>query len=131
MVKPISLLPTTPFRTSDDIDIALKLLFESNADSVVSVTNVGGMHPLRMKKIINDTKLVNYVNQNIENMRPRQELPPVYIRNGAIYTSKCSILHEYHSLVGPDCRAHKMPADRSINIDTIIDFKLAELVLSE
>lgn len=126
----VLLQPTTPFRTASDIDKSCDLLINSDVDSVVSVCNVGAMHPLRMKKITKNDRLENYINQDFENMKPRQELPTVYIRNGAIYASKSKVLQKYKSLVGPDCAAHIMSPEQSINIDTILDFKLAELIIS-
>ena len=46
--KVIMLQPTTPFRTFDDIDAALSLLLRTKSDSVISVVDVEGNHPLRM-----------------------------------------------------------------------------------
>lgn len=79
------LQPTTPLRTTTDIEAALRLQRETDCDCVVSVVDVGGNHPNRMKKLLPDGKLVNFVEQGFEDMRPRQLLPPVYIREGSIY----------------------------------------------
>ncbi|HEX9660078.1 MAG TPA: acylneuraminate cytidylyltransferase family protein, partial [Rhodothermales bacterium] len=59
----VMLQPTTPLRTAGDIDSAVALLLESGADSVVSVVDVGGHHPYRMKRIDDDGRLVNFVEQ--------------------------------------------------------------------
>jgi CMP-N,N'-diacetyllegionaminic acid synthase len=121
------LQPTAPFRTTQDIDAAIRLM-EANplSDSVISVVDVGGHHPARMK-YIQDGKLIDppfaeqYESQN------RQELSPVYIRNGAIYlTKRETLLH--NSFKGQTCVAYVMPNDRSANIDTIHDFDYAEWV---
>ena len=77
------LQPTTPLRNTADIDTAIKLWVSERVDPVVSVVSVDAEHPLRMKRIIGN-RLINYIDQGQEDMRPRQ-LPPVYIRNGAIY----------------------------------------------
>ena len=79
-----------------------------------------------MKKINDDGMLVNYSKQKGENMLPRQKLEPVFIRNGAIYASKTSVLFSYDSLVGPKCLPYIMATEKSINIDSMIDFKIAE-----
>lgn len=127
----VMLQPTAPLRLAQDIDQAIELLIDTGADSVVSVVEVGGAHPLRMKRIVGNDRLINYVDQGFENMKPRQQLPPVYIRNGAIYASRREVVTDLHSLVGEDCRAYIMPKDRSVNIDTSYDFLLAEQILSE
>jgi len=121
------LQPTTPLRTTEDIDKALGKLIETGADSVISVVKVGAMHPARMKKIIND-RLVDYAEEEVENM-PKELLPPVYIRNGAIYAVKRDVLVNMRSFKGRVCRPYVMPEERSINIDSRMDFLLAEAVM--
>ena len=119
------LQPTTPFRTSEDINNALSLLAsDESADSVISVVNVEGHHPARMKYLkegllVDPPFCEEYENQN------RQELEQVYIRNGAIYlTKRETILNG--SFKGNKCLALLMPQSRSVNIDTLFDFEYAE-----
>jgi len=50
----VMLQPTTPFRTERDLDAALALLEKSGADSVISVVDVEGHHPARMKYMDGD-----------------------------------------------------------------------------
>ena len=119
----VMLQPTTPLRSSKDIDNALELLITSQADSVISVVDVGAHHPLRMKRVI-DGRLINYVDQGHEDMRPRQDLPPVYIRNGAIYAVSRQVLMDQKSFSGVDSMAYIMPHARSVNIDTLDDLTL-------
>ena len=61
-----------------------------------------------------------------ENQR-RQELTPMYIRNGAIYLTKKYVL-ESESFKGQDCRAWVMPWYRSVNLDTSEDILYAEWI---
>ena len=49
----VELLCTNPFKTSFDIDNALKLQIETNADSVIGVMRLDDHHPIRIKKIKN------------------------------------------------------------------------------
>jgi CMP-N-acetylneuraminic acid synthetase len=119
----VMLQPTTPLRLAEDIDNSLIMLEETKADAVISVVDVGANHPLRMKRVV-DGRLINYIDQGYENMQPRQELPPVYIRNGAIYAVKRDVLMENDSWVGDDVRAYIMPTERSVNIDAIQDLYL-------
>lgn len=126
----VMLQPTTPFRTSNDIDNGIELLLRGGVDSVISVVNVGAHHPLRMKRIIHDGWLINYIEQGKEDMRPRQELPPVYIRNGSLYITWRNVILS-GSFVGTNCKAYIMPPERSVNIDTKFDIILAEYLLKE
>ena len=124
------LQPTSPLRTSDHIEKALELFFSQECDSVVSVASVGGVHPFRMKKLVGD-QLVNYIEQGFWDMRPRQVLPDIYIRNGSIYMIRRDILIEKGQLIGKKCLGLVMSDEQSVNIDSPLEFKLAELLLKE
>ena len=125
----IMLQPTTPLRTSEDIDQSLSMLMSEKCDSVISVVEVEGNHPLRMKRIVNN-RLVNYVDQGHEDMRPRQELPMVYIRNGAIYATLRDVLINDDSFIGKNSHPYVMNKEKSINIDTISDLYLAQIYMN-
>lgn len=127
----VMLQPTSPLRTSSDIDAALDLMISTESESVVSVVSVGAHHPLRMKRIVDDNRLINYIDQGHEDIRPRQQLPTVYIRNGALYINRRDVLLEKKTLVGEDCRAYVMPGGRSVNIDGASDLFLAEHLLKQ
>lgn len=120
----VMLQPTAPFRKSEDIDGSIALLSESNSDSVISVVEVGAYHPARMK-YLEDGRLIDPPFCEIYENQRRQELRPMYIRNGAIYLTKTLVL-DRESFKGKDCRAWVMPWQRSINIDTEEDFTYAE-----
>jgi len=126
----VLLQPTSPLRSTNDINLCLKKLLKSKAKSLISVTDVEGNHPNRMKKIIKN-KLINYVNLNFEDMRPRQSLPKVYIRNGSIYISKRDLILKNKTFAKTKSLAYVMPKERSINIDNKVDFYLAKLFLKE
>lgn len=121
------LQPTTPLRSTKDIDNVIKIWIEEEIDSVVSVVNVGAEHPLRMKRIIGN-RLINYIDQGVEDMRPRQQLPAVYIRNGAAYLRGRDEFMKSMSLVGEDVSPYVMPEERSINIDATKDLVYAQFV---
>jgi nickel-dependent lactate racemase/CMP-N-acetylneuraminic acid synthetase len=123
----VMLQPTTPMRKAEDIDEAVEKLISSNADSVIGVVNVGAIHPHRMKKIVKE-ELIDYDDEGTENL-PRQKLPPVYIRNGAIYAAKRDVIVESKSFKGKKCLAYLMPEDRSVNIDSSLDWLLAETLM--
>ncbi len=123
------LQPTCPLRSSKHIDESIQKLYISNARSLISVVQINSYHPLRMKKIYND-KLVNYIDTGYENMEPRQNLPKVYIRNGAIYLARIEDIISHSSLSTPDCVPFEMSEYDSINIDSEVDFKLAQYYLN-
>ena len=73
-------------RAFREVETFLKCMqfLDEGFSSVVTVKDVGGEHPLRMKRLIGD-RLINYVDTGKENMDPRQNLPKVYLRSGGIY----------------------------------------------
>lgn len=120
------LQPTSPLRTGLDIDSALQALFQSDADSIVSVYQVSDHHPARMYKLNNG--LLTPLDEKFASAR-RQELPPIYHRNGAIYAFRRSLLDK-NTLLGDRILPYIMEEDRSLNIDTEYDLVLADFVLS-
>jgi CMP-N-acetylneuraminic acid synthetase len=126
----LMLQPTSPLRTSKHIEESLDLFKSNECDSVVSIASVGGNHPFRMKRLINN-QLVNYIDQGFWNMKPRQSLPDVYIRNGAIYLIRREAFLQQRQLIGNNCLGYVMSDSESTNIDTPIDLKIAELLLKE
>ncbi len=124
----IMLQATSPFRKIEDIEKALTMMIESKADAVISVVNVEGWHPMKMKRFDGD-KLVDYQRPPIENP-PRQILPPVYMMNGAIFATKRDVMMNRNTFQGDYCVGYIMPRERSFDIDDEYDFLFAELLLS-
>lgn len=125
----VMLQPTTPFRMAQDIDGALELLERTGADSVISVALHIGQHPAKMKYLEGDRLIDPPFAEKSENT-PRQKLPDVYRLNGAIYATRRKVLLA-GSFKGKDSRAWVMSEERSVNIDTEWDVKLAQILLDE
>jgi CMP-N-acetylneuraminic acid synthetase len=124
----VLLQPTTPLRRGADIDAAVDKLIDTGADSVISVCNVGANHPARMRQIIDD-RLVDLPTKEPKEMLRRQDLPPVYIRNGAIYAVRSQVAMQQNSMSGAVSRPYIMPEERSVNVDGKLDLLLAEILL--
>ena len=116
----VMLQPTCPLRSCADIDTSLKKLINSKFESITSVVDVGGNHPYRMK-IIKKNRLYNFIDRGFEDMRARQKLKKIYIRNGAIYAATRNTIFKKNSFVGKKKLPHVMPEERSVNIDTLAD----------
>ena len=120
------LQPTSPFRTHEDINMALTM--NHDGSSVISVVPVDGTHPARMKFIENGFLVDPPFVEEVENM-PRQQLSPLYIRNGAIYLTKIASIRQ-RTFKGAKSRALIMPSSRSINIDSEFDLQIARALLA-
>lgn len=123
------LQPTTPLRTAADIDAALTELENTGADGVISVALTGPYHPYYMYTFEGE-RLKPFV-EAVGRITRRQEFPPIYLRNGAIYAVKRHILVDQQSFFPVDCCAYEMPLQRSVNIDSPFDLELAEFLLSK
>ena len=58
----------------------------------------------------------------------RQKLPKVYRLNGAVYIGNVSFMKDHCSFVGVDTVGYIMPQERSYDIDTVMDFKIVEVL---
>ncbi|WP_353106620.1 acylneuraminate cytidylyltransferase family protein [Acetoanaerobium noterae] len=123
------LLPTSPFRTSDDIDSAVKIFCDKNADTVISV--VEATHPPTWYKKISSVGVLEDFIENADNSLNRQEAQKTYLPNGAIYIFKYDKLKENNSYYNKKTFPYIMSIENSIDIDTFIDFKLAKLIMEE
>jgi len=119
------LQPTAPMRTELDIDAAVETLLQSEADSLVSLYRVEDCHPSRMYTI-DGGELKKVLDEPVGALR--QSLPDVYHRNGCIYISSRELILEQEMIIGNGCRPYIMSADRSVNIDTELDFQFAEFL---
>jgi N-acylneuraminate cytidylyltransferase len=60
----------------------------------------------------------------------RQDTPKIYALNGAVYVADCEWLVRKGSFVTDETVAYLMPRERSVDIDSELDIKLAELLLN-
>lgn len=123
------LQPTCPLRVAADIDSAIERLDQSSADAVVSLARVEDPHPVKMMLIDGDEVHPLFPDQWRETVR-RQELPAAFYLNGAVYCVRRDVLLEQDSLWGKKTLAYVMPAERSVNVDSLLDVKLAECLLA-
>ena len=77
--------PSCPFRKPQHFTEALKMISNNyDISSVVSLVRVGDNHPIRMKKLLPDGKLLPYFENEPEGLR-RQDQETLFIRNGGVY----------------------------------------------
>ena len=123
------LQPTDPLRTKEDLVESLRIAQSERCDSVISVVQVFAVHPILMKKIENG-RIRPWCVDEPEGMRRQDYKPDAYMRNGAVYLTRRDVAMEKGSLRGEDSRAYVMPPERSLGVDSEIDFALLELTMS-
>lgn len=123
------LQPTSPFRTVEDIDVAAELLLQKRAPAIVGVTEATD-HPYLTQQLNDQGQLTPFIEHNLTYAR-RQDLPPAYVINGAIYIIAVDVLRQTRSFLPPQTLAYIMPRKRSIDIDCDTDLMLARAVLDQ
>jgi len=118
---------TSPLRTSKDIDSSISLLFAKKAKTLVSVC-LSEHHPLWANTLTGEGFMDNFIKSKKFN-RNRQELPVFYRPNGAIYLAFTKDLLKNKGFIGSKTIAYIMPAERSVDIDTKLDFDFVALLM--
>lgn len=118
------LQPTSPFRRPGDIDGCIDLLESAGLDAVVSVLPVPPEHNPHWVYFRDREGLLRLATGEEQPIPRRQELPPAFHRDGAVYVTRRDVLMQ-GSLYGR--RLGGFLADsRSVNLDTPADWELAE-----
>lgn len=123
------LQPTSPFRTAEDIRQSIELARKHRAVAVVSVCEAEH-HPYLCKRILGDVTLADFISTGIGHLR-RQDFPPAYAVNGAIYLCQRMALLSNQSFFPEGTIAYVMPQERSQDVDTMWDWRLAELIMKD
>jgi len=121
------LQPTSPLRKSEHIDGAINLFTAKNADAVISVTEADHLNEWS-GEIPESLCLEKFFHGKTE--KRSQELPKQFRINGAIYLVDVSKLLAYKTFFLPkNIVAYRMKREASIDIDTQLDFQLAEYLI--
>tara|TARA_B110000879_G_scaffold210149_1_gene299564 strand:+ start:579 stop:1280 length:702 start_codon:yes stop_codon:yes gene_type:complete len=122
------LMPTSPLRTSESINKAMKLFKSSKTDSLVSIENTGKLKT--NLRFLNDDKTLRYVSKNIKRNESRQNVDPLYAVNGSIYIAKVSKFLLEQTFHTKNCIGFTMPAIESVDINNKGDLELAKIILN-
>ena len=116
---------TSPYRPDGCIDEAIELFKRTKPDSLVSVRKVPDeFNPHWTFEIGSDDRL-NIATGEDKIIPRRQELPPAYHRDGAIYITSVETIRNKGSLLGDDIVAFPIDSPELINIDTMDDWNAA------
>ena len=126
----IELPCVAPLRSALHIKGAYKKIVETGADSVISVCQMQDKHPVRMKRIVDDT-IQDFCKLHPEGEGSRrQDLEPCFIRNGAIYAMTRDCIVKEFSRNGKVSRPYIMHELESVNIDSMIDLVTAKAIMT-
>ena len=122
----VLLQPTSPLRTAGDIDGALGRMAVSGAPACVSVSEAP-VHPWLAFAEDGRGRIDPFVIPPPGASLRRQDLPPAWMLNGAVYVAEVDWLRRERTFLKPgETALWPMPPERSIDIDTLEDFEAAE-----
>jgi CMP-N,N'-diacetyllegionaminic acid synthase len=125
----VMLQPTSPLRRVADVSGAIRMLVEGDYDSIWSVSATDSKaHPL--KQLVIRDGLLDYWDARGSQIISRQQLEPVYHRNGVVYAITRSCLLDQGSIKGKRAGAYVV-AGEHVSIDTEWDIELIEYLLSK
>jgi len=124
----LMLQPTSPSRTPEHVERTIRMLVAGGFDAVwtVSETDSKG-HPLK-QLVIGEDQALDYYDPQGARIVARQQLKPVYHRNGIAYAFTRSCLVDQRTIKGRRTGA-LLIAEPVANIDTEIDLAWAEFLL--
>lgn len=85
--------------------------------------------PYWMYRLDDDMKLKSFV-QNGETINRRQDLPKVYVLNGAVYIAETGFIKENKSFLTEKTVGYIMSGENSVDIDTELDFAYCEWLIN-
>ena len=124
----VLLQPTSPFRTKEDVEGCLAK-YDEQCDMVVSVKPAAANPYYDIFEEDNEGFLV--ISKGNGKIIRRQEAPKCYEFNGAVYVFNISSLKEMHMNDFKKVRFFEMSVNHSVDLDTILDWKYAELLIQE
>ena len=123
----VLLQPTSPFRSSEDIDRTIARCITENIFSCVSVTE-SEKHPAWMFRLTESNLLIPVLGIPLGKTN-RQQLEPSFVLNGAVYVMNVSELLEQKKIITRETLGYCMPKERSLDIDTLFDFEICEFIV--
>ena len=126
----VLLQPTSPLRTQVHLQEAIELLFQKEAQSVVSVCEMEHS-PLWSNTLDSSLSMEHFLREDVKGKRS-QDLECYYRLNGAIYICAWEQFHQERSFfLKKGTFAYIMSKRDSIDIDEELDFLLAETIMKE
>tara|TARA_Y100000310_G_scaffold273723_1_gene289382 strand:- start:6 stop:722 length:717 start_codon:yes stop_codon:yes gene_type:complete len=122
----VILQPTSPLRTTEDIDNAIKIFLDKQADSVISVCELE--HPIERARIIDENGKIGNYNKGEVVVKNRADYRKVFSPNGTVSVVSPKLILE-KKFYSKNTYSYIMPRERSIDIDNQFDFDIAEFLV--
>jgi N-acylneuraminate cytidylyltransferase len=124
----VSVPATAPLRLPADIEMCLDEFERGDADVVVTVSDAHRSPYFNMVKRRADGT-VELVIPPTSTIAHRQDVPAVYDMATVAYVARPEFVMNQRGIFAGRVRAVTVPIERAIDIDTLLDFKIAECLL--
>ncbi|MDE7120091.1 MAG: acylneuraminate cytidylyltransferase family protein, partial [Muribaculaceae bacterium] len=124
----VLLQPTSPLRTPADINDCLDAFILGQTDMAVTVTEAASNPYYNCFETDADGLL--HVSKGNGLITRRQDAPPAWEYNGAVYVIDPDAIRRMPMGSFTRRRPSVMPRERSVDLDTPLDWQIAELLLS-
>jgi len=112
---------TTPFRKPEDIINSIELFEKSDASNLFTVCRAKESPYSSIVEVSENERVVLSKKPDLDDKKPKA----CFVINGAVYIWKRDVFFKKKSLFYDDTKIYEMPIERSLDIDTEFDLKLA------
>ncbi len=126
----ISIPPTSPMRSVDDIDKCINLLLESDADIVITI-KPAARNPYFNMVTVNPDGYLGLANNSDRPIHRRQDAPPIFDITTVAYAAWPNFILSSNSIFEGKVKGVIVPEERAIDIDSALDFEFAEFLMSK
>lgn len=126
----ICIPPTSPLRAVEDVESCINLLEEGDADLVFTI-RTAQRNPFFNMIVLDSDGYAQLVLSPTEKISRRQDAPPMYDVTTVAYAVRPEFLLKSNSIFEGKVKTVLVPDERALDIDTEVDFKFAEFLLSQ
>ena len=124
----VSIPPTAPLRSVADVDACIEMLIQSEADTVVTVTEAH-RNPWFNMLILEEDGDAQLVMDKESWVGRRQDAPAVYDMTTVAYVAWPDIVLNTNTLFEGKLKAHYVPIERALDIDGELELQYAEFIM--
>lgn len=120
--------PTSPLRTVEDVDVCIRELLTSDADLVLAV-KPADRNPYFNLVVLDEAGYAQLVIPSARTIFRRQSAPKVYDMTTVAYAARPEFILRANAVFEGKVKAVVVPVERALDIDTELDFRLAEFLM--
>jgi N-acylneuraminate cytidylyltransferase len=124
----VSVPATSPLRKPQDVEACIQKLLDTDADIIISVTP-SSHSPYFNMVTLREGEAHRVIEPDQGSLHHRQEAPKIYNMTTVAYAARPRYIMEKASIFEGKVRAVEIPAGRALDIDTPLDWIIAEALL--